>query len=431
MSRYMHLNLMLGFAGAHEEGWHVDAGGNVTSVNEYYVRMAQLAERGLFDSVFFASSLSLYMHAGKQPMPVLDPVPLIAYIAACTTHIGLAATISTTFTEPYIVAQTMSTLDHLSGGRVGWNIVTSADPSSARNFGMSVMPPKAERYARALEFVEVVEQLWANWKPGSMYPTKGGAAADPSHIPPIDFHGRYFNVAGPGGVPATPQGRPILFQAGASNDGTDFSSRVADGVFCVGLNIEDTRAFCNQLKEKVALAKRNPDDVKILPGVHLYVGNTDEEAKRIALEEGFQEGLLGLGHLLGIDARTLDITRPVPDEILEQAMKNPSSQGHTLPAVNAFRRDPTMTVEEYVMQHPTSSPHRVLWGSPEKIAASLEEWFTAGAGDGFTVTNLRVPSLTLFVEHVVPVLQRKGLFRKEYAGRTLRENLMQTADGGR
>ena len=422
-NRTMRLNFHGNYAGSHRGAWKADPNTPAEFDLDYYVKFAQIAERGLFDGIFYAADLAA-QGLNRSTYAGLDPVVLSAALATNTERIGLAATISTTFNEPFNVAKMMATLDHISRGRAAWNIVTSYEPMAAPNFGMTELPPKNERYERAQEFVEVVLKLWESWGPTALTSNGNDAvtALCESAIHPINHAGRYFNVRGPAQTPRSPQGRPVLFQAGASEEGKAFASRVADGIFCVALELTGAKAFYAEMKRRVKNANRDPNGVQILPGLYVYLGSTEEEAKRaLAAQSDTSEALQHLAVKLSTSVDELILDEIVPIKILDAALLNPQSDGHTRSLVELLRRE-RLTVREFLERQPLRGPHRVLVGVPEMITDWLETWFLEKAADGFNIGNLTHETLTIFVEEVVPRLQARGLFRQEYEGTTLREN---------
>jgi FMN-dependent oxidoreductase (nitrilotriacetate monooxygenase family) len=288
---------------------------------------------------------------------------------------------------------------------------------------MTELPLKSERYERAQEFVEVVLKLWESWGPDA-FTTRNGAATAfcESAIHPINHAGRYYNVRGPAQTPRSPQGRPVLFQAGASEEGKAFAARIADGIFCVAIELSVAKSFYAEMKARVQDANRDPDSVQILPGLYVYLGSTEEEAKRaLAAQSSTAIAVNQLAVRLSTAVDNLTLDETVPTEVLDRALLNPHSDGHTRSMVELFRRE-RLTVREFLERQPVRGPHRVLVGVPETIADSLETWFLERAADGFNLGNLTHESLTIFVEEVVPLLQARDLFRREYEGTTLREN---------
>jgi FMN-dependent oxidoreductase (nitrilotriacetate monooxygenase family) len=422
----MHLNFHGNTSGEHLGAWKAAANGGATVLQtEYYTKLAQTAERGLFDGIFYAAGLALHEGRGRPPAPGLDPVVLAALLAAGTSRIGLVVTVSTTFNEPYNVARTLASLDHISKGRAAWNIVTTYDESAALNFGMTELPPKDVRYNRATEFVDVVLKLWDSWTAESFVANdRNVLTVDPRLIHPIEHAGPYFKVRGPAQTPPSPQGRPVLFQAGASEEGKAFAARVAEGIFSVALDLDGAKAFYAEMKARVKAAGRNPDKVQILPGLYMYIGSTEDEARRsLEAEAATDDALNQLAVRLRTSVENLKLDERVPAEILDNAAGNAISAGHSAGMIELFRRD-GLTVREFLVRQPVRGPHRVLSGTPEHIAQTLEEWFVEEAADGFNIGNLSHAGLEIFVDHVVPILQKHGVFRHEYEGKTLRENLV-------
>jgi len=289
---------------------------------------------------------------------------------------------------------------------------------------MTELPPKGARYQRAQEFVEVVLELWDSWGPAAITGRGNGAgtAFCDSAIHPINHAGRYFNVRGPAQTPRSPQGRPVLFQAGASEEGKAFAARVADGIFCVALDLSVAKAFYSEMKARVKGAGRDPDQVHILPGIYLYLGSTVEEAERaLAAQADTAAALKNLAVKLSTSVNELTLDETVQEDILNRALLNPQSDGHTRSLVT-FLRSERLTVREFLERQPLRGPHRVLVGVPEMVADWLETWFLEKAADGFNLGNLTHETLTSFGDEVVPRLQARGLFRREYEGTTLREN---------
>jgi FMN-dependent oxidoreductase (nitrilotriacetate monooxygenase family) len=423
--RRMHLNFHGNSAGEHFGAWRLPADGAAAVLEtDFYIKLAQTAERGLFDGIFYAAGLALHEGRGRPPTPGIDPVVLAAVLAANTERIGLVVTASTTFNEPYNVARTIASLDHVSQGRAAWNIVTTYDESAAKNFGMNQLPPKDVRYDRAREFVDVVLKLWDSWEPGALTTDAYGAVRlDADFIHRIDFTGRYYTVRGPGLTPPSPQGRPVLFQAGASQEGKAFAASTAEGIFSVGLDFAGSQAFYAEMKRRVRDAGRDPNRVKILPGLYLYIGSTEAEAARVLEADSTTEDALAqLAVRLSASVEDLELDQPVAPEILERAAASAISLGHATGAIDVFRRE-RLTVREFLVRQPVRGPHRVFVGTPETVASTLEQWFLEEAADGFNIGNLTHAGLELFVDEVVPILQRRGLYRREYAGSTLREHL--------
>jgi len=416
-------------SGVHAGAWLLpDADPRAFISLDYHRELAELAERGRLDAVFFADFAALQPETGRQPRWTFDPVVTLSALAAATQHIGLVASISTTLSEPYAVARTTASLDHVSGGRAGWNVVTSFDPNSARNHGLTDLPDKDARYRRAEEFVDVVGALWGSWKDGSLaFDRATRTFVDLDQVHAIDHSGEFFSVAGPLQVPAPPQGRPVVFQAGGSDAGRDLAARTADAVFAAQLTVASARDYRDDLRLRAEKAGRDPDEVKLFPGVTVTVGRSRDEAlaRRAELNDlvGSPDArLAGLAHFIGVDPAILDLDEPLPDSV----RTTPSTGGAEgfRQSVLAFFDEPGRTIGDFLREG--SLGHRTLVGDPVSVADDLEQWLDEGAADGFVLMFEAQPrGLRDFVDLVVPELQRRGLTRTAYApGETLRSRLV-------
>jgi N-acetyl-S-(2-succino)cysteine monooxygenase len=412
--------------GHHEAAWRAPESDLQASWDvQHYVELARTAERGKFDSIFFADGPAIQGDLRYRPVGTLDPLILLPAIAAATRHIGLVATASTTYNEPYNLARRFSSLDHVSHGRAGWNIVTTAGSDAAQNFGLDETPLHKVRYERATEFVEICLKLWDSWEDDYLIGDKAtGRFANGERVHHIEHAGKYFRVRGPLNVPPSPQRHPLLVQAGSSEDGRAFAARFAEAVFTAQQTLEDGQAFYRDLKQRTAAAGRNPDHVKILPGLVPVIGGTEEEAQRREKELAEWQipayGLRQLSQLLGQEITEAELDRPL------RALGDVQSvQGHQsrFQVVTELARRDNLTVRELLVRLGGGRGHRTFTGTPEQIANTIEEWFTSGAADGFNVMGPVLPSsLTAFVDHVIPILQERGLFRREYTGASLREH---------
>lgn len=381
------------------------------------------------DAVFFADQVSISPDPSSGPgWGVLDPVVLASALAAVTTHIGFVATVTSTFSHPYNVARTFSSLDHVTRGRAGLNVVTTMAPNAASNFGSSELPNHDIRYARAAEFIDVLIALWDSWEDSALIgDITTGTFADRGRIHAINHDGPYFSVEGPLQLPRSPQGRPVLFQAGGSAQGRDLAARYADAVFSVSQTLEDARAYYADLKGRVRDAGRNPDSIAILPGLTTIIGSTEEEAfarkKELDAISGASSEVRALDFLarrLGVEPETLDLDSPVPPELLEKAKTTNGSIGFAEAAL-AVLRDRSLTVREVLQKG--GAGHRRVVGTPEQIADTIEAWFKGGAADGFNLMADVYPSgLETFVDEVVPILQKRDLFRRDYEEPILRSH---------
>ncbi|MFF5444211.1 LLM class flavin-dependent oxidoreductase [Streptomyces sp. NPDC012888] len=424
--RTLRLNAFLMNAGHHDAAWrHPRSTPERITDLSYFQELARIAERGRLDSIFFADGVALWGKARHNALGGFEPLTLLSAIAAVTEHIGLIATVSTTFNEPYNLARKFASLDHISGGRAGWNIVTSGTVDEARNFNRDEHLEHAVRYERAREFVDVAVKLWDSWEDDAIVlDREAGVYADTGKLHPVAHRGAHFKVAGPLNVPRSPQGRPLLVQAGSSEDGKEFAAQYAEAVFTAQQTLADGQTFYKDLKSRLARYGRAEDDLLVLPGIAPVIGSTEAEARRLEQEltdlQVPEYGLAQLSGMLGVDLTGLPLDGPLPD-LPEERDINGNKSRFTLVAELARREE--LTLRELVARLGAGRGHRVFAGTPEQIADQLQEWFEHGAADGFNVMAPVLPGgLADFVDQVVPILQARGLFRTEYSGRTLREH---------
>jgi FMN-dependent oxidoreductase (nitrilotriacetate monooxygenase family) len=400
---------------------------------ELYQHIAQVCERGKFDMVFFADfvltfynyrrSIDPAIRYGVQT-PVHDPVPLLSWMAAVTSQIGLATTFSVSQQHPFYVARLFSTLDHLTRGRVGWNVVTSVNRVEAIQNHEEVYLHD-ERYERADEFLDVCYQLWRSWESDAvLMDREGGMFADPAKVHRIDHEGHYFRSRGPLNVIRSPQTGPAIIQAGASPRGRDFAAKHAEAIFAIQPFVEGAADYYTDIKGRMAKLGRDPDTCKILFGVQPFVAETEAAARDLQEQHNrlvpLEAALTILSGHLGYDFSQLD-----PDDLL-QPFESRSSQG----VVDMYTKiaGKQLTVKQAALMHGRSVGLPQLVGTPEQVADQLEAYYAQAGGDGFMLSMAYTPgSLETFVDEVVPVLQRRGRFRTEYAGNTLREHLWQVA----
>jgi N-acetyl-S-(2-succino)cysteine monooxygenase len=426
MTRQLHLNAFLMGTGHHEAAWrHPDSRPEQTLTAAHYARFAQTAERGKLDSIFFADGLAVGRNVRYNSQNHLEPITLLAAIAVLTQHVGLIATASTSYHEPYQLARKFASLDHISGGRAGWNIVTSAGEDEAQNFNLDQRPAHADRYARATEFIQVVKQLWDSWEDGARVLDKaGGVYVDTDRVHPVDHVGQRFQVRGPLNLPRPVQGHPLLVQAGSSEAGREYAARFAEAVFTAQQTLGEAQSFYADLKSRAAGFGRRGDEVLVLPGLCAVLGGTQAEAraKEAELDELIspEYGLEQLSRMLEHDVTGYPLDGPLPELPGESAINGHKSR-FTLVTELARRED--LTIRELIRRLAGGRGHRVFAGTPEQVADEIELWFRSGAADGFNVMPPTLPgALDDFVEHVVPELQRRGLFRTDYTGITLREH---------
>ncbi len=423
MSRQMHLGLFLLGTGSHVAGWRYP--GAVDSFQDLAAmqRVADEAERGRFDLIFLGDNLYADPLAHPSYTARFEPLTLLSALAATTRHVGLGATASTTYSDPFTVARAFASLDHLSGGRAAWNAVTSASPAAAGNFGRG-HAAHAERYAVAEEFVAVVRGLWDCWDDDAITADRAsGQYIDPARVRALDHHGAHFRVKGPLNIGRAPQGRPVILQAGGSARGQRLAARTADVVFSVVQDLGEAKTQYAELKRLVAEAGRAPEAVTVLPGVMPVVGRTDREAReRLATLQGFIDGgnaMAMLSERFGTDMSGYDFDAPVPGDL------GASDSYHSFARVmlDKARRE-GMTLRDLYNLVAAARGHWVLCGSAERVADTFGHWFAERAADGFNVMPPYFPGgLTDFVDMVVPILQERGLFRRDYAGTTLRHHL--------
>jgi len=392
-----------------------------------YKRFAQTLERGKFDALFMADHLALLnmpMEALKRSHTVssFDPLTLLPALAVVTERLGLIATASTTYNEPYHVARKFASLDHISGGRAGWNLVTTANPDAALNFGHDEHMAHGERYKRAREFFDVVTGLWDGWADDALVrDVESGIFFDPSRVRPLDHKGPELSVRGPLNIARPIQGWPVIVQAGSSEAGRQIAAETAEAVFSAPATLDEGRRFYADVKGRMERLGRDRDHLKILPGCFVVVGETVGEAreKRALLDSlvHYESAVASLSIALGVDASRFDPDGPLPEIPETEASKSGRER-----AIGLARRE-GLTVRQ-LAQRLGGYPGLAMVGTPATIADGMEEWLTTGACDGFNVMFPYLPGgLDDFVDRVVPELQRRGLFRREYEGATLRENL--------
>jgi FMN-dependent oxidoreductase (nitrilotriacetate monooxygenase family) len=416
--------------GYHSAAWMVDgAQDNSATDIDYFRNIVRTAEQGKMDFFFLADTPAARTEDldfwSKSPlyMNMMEPITLLSAIAGSTSHIGLGATASTSFYEPYNIARLFASLDHISHGRAAWNVVTSANDYAARNFGLDRLPPHAKRYEKAREFFQVVQALWDTWEDDAFIFDRANARMfDPRKMHVLDHQGEYFKVHGALNMARTPQGKPVIFQAGASETGKEFAAETAEVVFGTGSDINEAIAFYNDLKGRMAKFGRDPDSLKVLSGVSIVVGDSEAQAREKWAE--WQElvpievNLMYLKTDLETDLSDLPLDEPIPEHRVPQ-----SSNFHQVyfnEIVGLIREG--LTLRQVCKRYNRSKA--IIYGTGKQVADQLEHWAEAGASDGFMAAFPVLPqSLTDVTEKVIPELQRRGLFRTEYEGKTLRENL--------
>lgn len=420
--RQMHLGVFVLGTGNHVAGWRMPGAADSFQSLPVVQQIARTAERGLFDLFFLGDGLSADPNAHPSFTARFEPITMLAALTATTTHIGLGATASTTYAEPYNVARLFASLDHLSGGRAAWNAVTTSGGQAGANFGRQ-HPPHAQRYEVAEEFIDVVRGLWDCWEDDAILADQAtGQYIDAAKVHKLHHKGRFFEVEGPLNIGRCPQGQPIILQAGASESGLEMAARSADVVFSVVQDLGEARAAYAALKDRLPRHGRRPEDVAVLPGVMPVLGRTQEEAlEKLDQLQSFvtsTNALSMLSNRLGQDMSAFPLDGPVPDLPLPD-----TSHGFARTMLAKARRE-GMTLRDLYNLTAAARGHWVVCGTPASIADTLEEWFLGGAADGFNILPPYFPGgFDEFVGEVVPELQRRGLFRQAYQGRTLRDHL--------
>jgi len=427
--RQLHLNLFFHSRGHHEASWRHPATSPFALTDiRYYQDLARRAEAALFDSIFLADQLALGEDAAQAARTWLEPITVLAALAVSTSRVGLIATASTTYTEPFNLARQFASIDHISNGRAAWNIVTSWLATAARNFGGAGQISHEDRYARGEEFMAVVKALWDSWAADAIVDDRaGGIYARADRIRPINHRGDFYQVAGPLNTPRCPQGRPVLVQAGSSDTGRRFAARHAEAVFTAHMAKATAQEFYADLKRLAAAEGRNPEHVLILPGLSPMLAATEAEAQRLAREVNEltdpEVGRKRLsGRFGGHDFTHLPLDRPLAPEDFPDPDTVQAARSRTEVILNLVRRDKP-TLRQLLGYLAGARGHFVTAGTPEQIADLIEDWFNDGAADGFNVMPPLLPlQFDVFAAEVVPLLQRRGLFRTAYEGTTLREH---------
>ncbi|UNB50723.1 LLM class flavin-dependent oxidoreductase [Mycolicibacterium sp. YH-1] len=425
--RELHLNAFLMEAGHHEAAWRLPESNPRADFDlGHWIRLARLAEDAKFDSLFLADGPALTGSGAFRPPGQLEPFTLLTALSQHTSRIGLIATVSSTYNEPYNLARRLASVDHVSGGRAGWNIVTSAGADEAANFGLDDRPSHAARYERADEFLGVAKTLWDSWEVDAVVADKAsGQYADPERIHAIDHVGSYFRVAGPLNVERPPQGHPLLVQAGSSEDGKNFAARHSEAIFTAHQTYERAADFYRDIKARTKAAGRDPDALLVLPGIVPFIGSTEDEAAERARRYDElripEYGLAQLAWNFEVDPALFELDSPLPDSILARPTLQGSQSRSDLIIDMAVREN--LTVREILSRLGGGRGHFTFVGTPVQVADTIISWFEGGAADGFNIMAPGLPSeLETFINSVVPILQDKGLFRREYRGATLREH---------
>ncbi|OXL87378.1 monooxygenase [Paenibacillus sp. SSG-1] len=423
-NRQLRLGATIHGVGSSHTAWRHPQIPSDASVNiSFYTRQAQKAEEGKFDFVFIADGLYINEKSIPHFLNRFEPITILSALGAATSRIGLVGTLSTSYSEPFTVARQFASIDHISGGRAGWNVVTSPLEGTALNFGGRPHPAHSERYRIAEEYLEVVKGLWDSWEDDAFVRDKeSGVFFDPDKLHRLNHEGEFFSVQGPLNIARSRQGQPVVFQAGSSDSGRSLAAKTADAVFTGPETIEEAKAFYRDVKQRAAALGRAPEEILIFPGIGPIVGRTEEEAERkyqeIAGLVTIEKALEYLGRYFEHhDFSQYPLDEPFPD--LGDFGSN--SFRSTTDRIKRRAKEENLTLREIALQEAT--PRTVFIGTPEKVADVVQKWFEEEAADGFIIGSGVPGGLDDFVELVVPILRERGLFRTEYEGDTLRGNL--------
>ncbi|MGE8656825.1 MAG: LLM class flavin-dependent oxidoreductase [Achromobacter sp.] len=428
--RQIKLGAFLMQTGHHIAAWrHPDAQADAPVNFRHYVELARRAEAAKFDAIFLADSVGvrntdLASLSRTARSDHFEPLTLLSALAAVTEKIGLIATVSTTYNEPYHVARKFASLDHISGGRSGWNLVTSSGQGEAQNFNLDEHVEHARRYARAAEFHDVVLGLWDSWEDDAFLRDKpSGQYFDPAKLHPLRHRGEHFSVRGPLNVSRSPQGRPVVVQAGASPAGRDLAARTAEVIFVAHQTFDEAQAFYRDIKGRAVEYGRDPDAIKIMPGIFPVIGRSQAEAEdKFARLQDLIHPVVGvqlLSNMIGgFDLSGYPVDGPLPD--IPETNGGKSRQQLL---IDLARRD-NLTIRQLYLRIAGARGHQQVIGTPQSVADQLQQWFEEGGADGFNIMSPWLPGgLDDFIELALPELRRRGLFRTEYSGATLRQHL--------
>lgn len=426
--KQVHVGVLLYGCGHHQAAWlmpdsSVERIGDIS----FYQSLAQLAETGCFDAVFFADNQSFQANdPNEMPAFWLDPVVNLTAISQVTNYVGLVSTVSSTFSNPFTASRQLLSLDHITKGRVGWNLVTSMRDEEALNHSMNELPSHDERYEKADEFAALMHKLFLSWDSTEvLYNRAERQLINPENIRPVNHIGTHFKVKGPSTTPKSPQGRPVAMQAGASKQGIALAAKYADAVYSVSWNLNQAKKYRKKLNEQIKQNESSDRHIKVFPGLVTYVGRTHEEAlaKKTVLDEKLpvETALKQLSFFLQQDCSNWEIDLKVPPLPPIEEFRGPVGRYETiLEIVN----DAQPTVKELLGYLNAGGGHFTLIGTPEEIVDQMEVWLQAGVADGFNLMPPTLPgSLEDFVELIVPEMQKRAIFRKHYEGRTFREHL--------
>ena len=423
--RMMRIGTFLAGTGSNMASWRHPTAVPDAAINlDYYRRLTRKAEEAKLDFAFFGDGLYISEKSHPNFLNRFEPLTLLAALAMDTTHIGLAATLSTSYSDPYTVARQFMSIDHISNGRAGWNVVTSPLEGSALNYGKAEHPAHDLRYRMAAEYIEVAKGLWDSWEDDAFIRDQtAGQFIDEDKMHRLNHVGEFFSVQGPLNISRSPQGRPVLIQAGSSEAGRGFAAQIADAVFTGQANRASAEEFSSDVKNRAVAAGRNPEEVLIMPGCSPVVGRTPEEAEKKYLEIAslveVNQALNYLGRYFNdLDFTQYDLDAPFPE--LGDFGRN--GWESSTDSIKKTAREKELTLGEMALQ--VTTPRHEFIGTAEQVADTMQDWFESGACDGFMLSGAVLPQgFDDFVDHVLPILKERGLFRTEYEAGTLRGNL--------
>lgn len=423
-TRELRLGTIVQGAAGNMSAWRHPAAKADASINfDFVKRVAQKAEQGKFDFLFVADGLYINEKSIPHFLNRFEPITLLSTLAAVTRHIGLVGTLSTSYSEPFNVARQFASLDHLSGGRAGWNVVTSPLEGSAKNFSRAAHPEHALRYRIADEYLQVVKGLWDSWETGAFVRDQAsGRFFDPAKLHTLHHHGDFFQVEGPLNIERTPQGRPIIFQAGASHDGKQLAARHADAIFTHQHTLEEAQAFYQDVKSRLEAYGRRPEHLQVFQGVSVIVGSDAADVERqyqaTAALVSIENALNYLGRYFEHhDFSQYPLDAPFPDigDLGQNSFRSTTDE------IKRNARERGLTLRQVALE--ATTPRPLFHGTPQQVADGLQHWFEQHAADGFIINGGTPDTFPRFVDQVVPLLQARGLFRREYPGATLRASL--------
>lgn len=422
--RQLRLGFILHGVGLGWDDWrHPDAQVDASTSFAFYKRQAQIAERGKLDYLFVADSVSINARSSPHYLNRFEPLTILSAVAAVTEHIGLVGTATVSYTEPFNLARQFASLDHISGGRAGWNVVTSWLEGSAANFGKDEHLAHDVRYRLAEEYLDVVKGLWDSWEDDALVRDKAsGQFLDPDKLHELNHKGEFLSVKGPLNISRSPQGQPVIFQAGSSEDGRGFAARHAEAIFTHQDDLTEAQAFYADIKSRARGYGRDPDTIAIVPGARPIIGSTEAEAeakwRELAELGSLENALRALGRSFNDhNFSQYDPDGPFPHAVAAEGFKSNQSASQRILAL----ADKGLTLGEIARQ--VATPRSNWTGTPEQLADRFELWLDQRGADGFNLFESLPGQLELFVDHVVPLLQDKGIFRREYPGATFRETL--------